>query len=155
MKSVIKFLLFSTLLFASCKKTSDEEKFKKSIELTQSFSSEVAQQWHDLQLKFLRLPTGTNPYGMNGNRYFAYSGIALYESVLPGMPGNKSLFGQLTNMPVMPQIESGKSYHWPSSANAALAFLNRNFYATTSNMESIDSLENALNSKYSSEVTPE
>ena len=90
MKSVIKCLLFSTLLFASCKKTSDEERLKKT--LTKSFSSEVAQQWHDLQLRFLRLPTATNPYGMNGNRYFAYSGIALYESVLPGMPGNLSLY---------------------------------------------------------------
>ncbi|MGZ8538679.1 MAG: vanadium-dependent haloperoxidase [Flavisolibacter sp.] len=152
MKSVIKCLLFFCLLFISCKKSSDEDEIKGQ---TKNYSSEVAQKWHDLQLQFLRLPPGPNPYGMHGNRYFAYSGIALYESVVAGMPGYQSLQGQLTNMPAMPPTESGKSYHWPTSANAALAFLTRYFYPTIANMKSIDSLENDLNIKYKREVSIE
>ena len=61
---------------------------------TKTYSSEVAQKWHDLQLRILRLPAGPNPYSLHGNRYFAYFGIALYESVVPGMPEYQSLYGQ-------------------------------------------------------------
>ena len=75
---------------------------------TKTFSSEVALKWQDLQLNILRLPGSANPYGLNAVRYFAYTGIALYESVLPGMPSYQTLYGQLTNMPQMPITEPGK-----------------------------------------------
>jgi hypothetical protein len=38
------------------------------------------------------------------------------------MPAYQSLYGQLTDMPVMPITEPGKAYHWPTSANAALLY---------------------------------
>jgi hypothetical protein len=147
------YLLFSGLfLIISCKKGKDDN---GHLNQTKTYSSEVAQKWHDLQLRLLRLPAGSNPFGMHGNRYFAYFGVALYESVVPGMPAYQSLSGQLTNMPAMPATEPGKGYHWPISANSALAFLTRNFYNNTSaaNLASMDSLENALNGMYQSEVT--
>src|SRR5688500_18498780 len=94
---------------------------------------------------------------MNCNRYFSYFGIALYESVVPGMPGYQSLYGQVNNMPAMPATQPGKAYHWPIAANAALAFLTRAFYNNTSstNIASMDSLENALNASYQSELNPD
>jgi hypothetical protein len=95
-------------LIASCKKENDDN---GHLHQTKTYSSEVAQKWHDFQLRLLRLPAGSNPFGMNGNRYFAYFGIALYESVVPGMPGYQSLHGQLTDMPAMPATEPGKAYH--------------------------------------------
>jgi hypothetical protein len=126
---------------------------------TKTFSSEVAQKWQDIQLRILRLPVGINPYGLNGIRYFAYCGIALYESVVPGMPAYQSLYGQLTDMPAMPSTERGKAYHWPTCANATLAYMNKHFYtiANTSaaNIASMDSLENALNAEYQSELNNE
>ena len=124
MKSKLFFtlLLLSSLIF-SCRKTDPIIPFQ--VDQSNKFSAEVAHNWLDIQLRILRI-AGANPYAMNGNRYFAYTGIGLYESVLPGMPGYQSLSGQLTNMPSMPVIEADKSYHWPSSANAALAFLNKN-----------------------------
>ena len=123
---------------------------------TKTFSSEVAQKWQDLQMRFLRL-TGGNIFGMNGNRYFAYLGIGLYEAVVPGMPSYQSLHGQLTDMPVMPKTEPGKAYYWPASANAVLAELNRKFYTVISsqNKLAIDSLEAALNAVYQTEVNSE
>ena len=142
------YVLFSGLfLIISCKK---DNGYNGQLHQTKNYSSEVAQKWHELQLKLLRLPAGSNPFGMNGNRYFAYFGVALYESVVPGMPGYQSLYGQLTNMPAMPATEQGKAYHWPISANTALAFLTRNFYNSTSaaNLGTMDSLESALNHKY-------
>jgi hypothetical protein len=79
------------------------------LQQTKTFSSQVAQKWQDLQLRMLRTLTTVNPYGRHGHRYFGYCGIALYESVVPGMPAYQSLYGQLTDMPVMPSVEPGKN----------------------------------------------
>jgi hypothetical protein len=162
-------LLFSMMIVLSCQKKFESFSTEETallpngshghLEQTKTFTAEVAQKWQDLQLRFLRLPTTVNPYGRNGHRYFAYCGIALYESVVPGMPAYQSLSGQLTDMPQMPSTEPGKAYHWPSSANAALAYINKHFFtaANTSaiNVASMDSLENALNETYQLEVDAE
>lgn len=169
-KAVFVTLLFSTIIVLSCKKEtgyspltaeskSSEAKIHGHLKQTKTFSSEVAQKWLELQVRMLRLPVGPNIYGRNGHRYFIYSGIALYESVVGGMPAYQSLFGQLKDMPLMPSTEPGESYYWPASANAALAFLTRNFFtaAPASQRSAIDSLENALNQQWESdpETNPE
>ncbi len=161
-------LLSATLLMLSCKKVieqplneNEEAVVRQSntsenghLKQTKTFSSESAQKWQDLQLRFLRLPTTTNPYGRHGPRFFAYCGVALYESVVPGMPAYQSLDDQLTDMPDMPSTEPGKAYHWPTCANTALAYMNKHFFtpANTSaaDIASMDSLENALNNEYQS-----
>jgi hypothetical protein len=154
----------SGLIFFSCQKQIEQQDKQQEIaaaakdhghlKQTKTFSSETAQKWLDMQLRILRLPLGPNPYGLNGNRYFAYCGIGLYESVVGGMPEYRSLSGQLTSMPAMPELESGKAYYWPASANAALAFLSKSFYtlAPTPLKSAMDSLERALNATYQSEV---
>jgi len=159
-------LVFSLFILFSCQKETDKRPSNPDelqstvanrgsghLHQTKTFSSEVAQKWLELQVRMLRLPAGPNIYGRNGHRYFLYSGIALYESVVGGMPAYQSLSGQLKDMPVMPTTEPGKSYHWPSSANAALAFLTRNFFtaAPANQRAAIDSLENALNQEYQSD----
>ena len=129
------------------------------LQQTKTFSSEVARKWQDLQNRFLRTPTNANPYGRHGHRWFAYCGIALYESVVPGMPAYQTLDDQLTDMPDMPATEPGKAYHWPTSANASLAHLNKQFFTlsntSAANVAAIDSLENALNAEYQSQVNAE
>jgi len=160
------FAAISTFFFFSCQKQLRRQTTQAEIaaeaksnshghlQQTKTFSSEVARKWQDMQLRMLRLPAGPNIYGMNGNRFFAYCGIGLYESVVPGMPAYQSLHGQLTDMPVMPSTEPGLSYHWPTCANAALAFLNKNFFTLTTNANkiSMDSLESDLNTAYQTEV---
>ncbi|HET6994049.1 MAG TPA: vanadium-dependent haloperoxidase [Chitinophagaceae bacterium] len=165
MKTLYKWLSLKTIAmlaivlvaYSSCQKEKtptevDPEDAHGHLKQTKTFSAEVAQKWQDLQLRFLRTPTTVNPFGRHGHRYFAYCGIALYESVVPGMPAYQTLSGQLTNMPAMPVTEPGKAYHWPSCANAALAYMNKHFF-TASNVSatdiaSMDSLENALNTEY-------
>jgi len=63
------------------------------------------------------------PGGLQPGRFFAYCGIALYESVLPGMPAYQTLSEQLTDMPAMPSKRDGAA-----AANAALAAMNRDFF---------------------------
>jgi len=123
------------------------------LKQTKTYSSEVAFKWIDMQLRLIR----TNPTPLGGvppQRYFGYSAIALYESVVPGMPSYQSLSGQLTDLPEMPQTLHGYAYYWPACGNSALAAMTRSFFtsATPVNKAAIDSLENALNDAFKSET---
>lgn len=147
----------SLFLFSGCAKEPNVSPDNAIVTETKKFSSAVALKWQDLQLRILRQPAGMNPYGLNGVRNFAYCGVALYESVRPGMAGHRSLHGQLADMPAMPAGESGKEYHWAASANAALAYMNKQLFGTTSaaNLAAVDSLESALNAEYRAQSSPE
>lgn len=139
------------MLAISCNKN-DTVTPPKSAE-TRTYTSEAALKWMDMQLRLFR----TNPTFIGGfppHRYLGYTAIALYESVVPGMPTYQTLAGQLTNMPAMPQISTQAVYHWPACANAAMAAMNRNFFpsTTSANIASIDSLESALNATYQTQI---
>ena len=126
------------------------------LKQTKTYSSEVVFKWIDMQLRLIR----TNPTPLGGvpsQRYYCYAGIALYESVVPGMPGYRSLSGQLTSLPDMPETHHGYKYYWPACANAALAAMTRSFFtaATPDNKTSVDSLETALNEAYQLETSDE
>ena len=125
---------------------------KGHLQQTKTFSSELVLKWMDMQLRVIQSTTGMPP--ATNSRLFAYSGVALYESVVPGMPSYQTLHGQLNNLPTMPSAENGKAYHWAAAANAALASVSKQFFPATSsaNKTSIDSLENALNNVYKTEV---
>lgn len=147
-------LLFSSFfLMVSCKKENETD---EPIKQTKTYSSEVVSTWINFDLRLLR----TNATQLNNfvmMQHWAYSSIALYEAVVPGMNGYKTLSGQLNEMPVMPAIEQGKEYHWPSSANTVLAAMIRNFYPDLPAADKIstDSLENVLNARYQNEVNAE
>ena len=142
--------LVLTLLF-SCKED-DTVTPPKSAE-TSTYTSEVSLKWMDMQLRLFR----TNPTFIGGfppHRFLGYTAIALYEAVVPGMPTYQTLSGQLGNMPQMPQTSTTDLYHWPTCGNAAMAAMNRNFFPATTNANkvSIDSLENALNATYKTQI---
>ena len=121
---------------------------------TSSYTGEVVKRWLEVQTSMLYVATG-NPFGFNPSRYMAYTGVALYEAVLPGMPKYQTLHGQLNDMPVIPAIESGVEYHWPSSANAVLAAMTQKFFSTVTaayNEQAVVNLENELNTQYRAEV---
>lgn len=124
------------------------------LKQTKNYSSEVAIKWMDMQLYLFRLnPAGGTP----AVRLFGYSSVALYESVVPGMPAFRSLSGQLTDLPSMPKTKSGQEYFWPECGNAALAAMTRYIFpnASAANKASIDSLENALNDAYKTQSRDE
>lgn len=123
------------------------------LKQTKTYSADVVKRWLDVQTSMLYVQSG-NPFGFNPSRYMAYCGVALYESVVPGMPAYQSLHGQLTGMPDMPATKPGEGYHWPACANAALSDLTRKFFITTSvyNATAINNLENELNDQYRAEA---
>jgi hypothetical protein len=124
------------------------------LQQTKTFSSDVVVRWLNQQLNMFRLPLATGTSAPPADRAFAYSGIALYEAVVPGMPAYRSLGGQLNQFPTMPSTEPGKAYHWAASANAALAAINRSLFPNTSlaNKQLMDQLEAELQAQYATEV---
>ena len=124
------------------------------LQQTKTFSADVVISWLNLQLDMLRVPLAPGTGTQAADRALAYSGIAAYESVVPGMPAYQTLAGQLNGFPAMPSTEPGKAYHWAASANAALAEMNRRLFPTTSatNKANIDNLENTLKAIYADEV---
>jgi hypothetical protein len=79
-----------------------------------------------------------------------YVGVGLYESVRPGIRGGISLSTKLYQMPQMPDVEYGQTYYWSAAANAALASMFKQLLSglTEANRASIDSMENANNSRF-------
>lgn len=171
MKSLLtlKALSFLTLLIllASCQKEikpgNDPQEFSKNpnennthghLKQTKTFSSDVVISWINLQLQMQKLPLPAGTAGAANDRCQVYCGLALYESVVEGMPSYQSLYGQLTDYPAMPATEPGKAYHWAACANAALAEMNRRLFPLTSdaNKAAITSLENSWNMIYAAET---
>lgn len=145
------FVFFVALIvsLAACSETPANPESEGNTKLTKSYSADVVVKWLGVQTSMLYTPSG-NPFGFNPSRYMAYCGVALYESVLPGMPSYRTMHGQLTDMPVMPVAEPGASYHWPIVANAVLADMTRFMFGTTSayNADAVNNLEDELNSQY-------
>lgn len=122
------------------------------LKQTKTFSSDVAIKWMDMQVNQMRVYPGVGNVAYS--RYYAYSGIALYEAVVPGMPAYQSIAPQLNGLSGLPETKPGQGYHWAASANAALAAINRNMFpnATAENKTAIDALEASLLAEYSNET---
>jgi hypothetical protein len=110
----------STFILFACEKQIDQSTKQEEIAVnaksninghlhqTKTYSSEVAFKWIDMQLRLFR--TNATPIGgLPPQRFYAYSAIALYESVVPGMPAYRPSSGQLTDMPVIPATTPGYS----------------------------------------------
>src|SRR6187397_1181912 len=159
-RSTVKWLLSVSAVFfliTSCQKdattfsnktqefqSKSNNKDNGHLKQTKTFSSEVVIKWLNLDQDLLRLPLPAGTSVQGGERILAYSGIALYETVVNGMPAYQSLSGQLTDFPRMPSTEPGKAYHWAAAANAALADITRYLFSATSaaNKQKITDLEN-------------
>ena len=130
------------VIFIGCDKT-HSPKFK---DYASEYSSEVVVKWLNMQLNMLRVPLAPGTGTQASERAQAYCGITLYEAIIPGIPGHRSLQGQLTDFPAMPAIEDKKKYNWAAVANAALAEMNRKLFPATAGKYkmSIDSLEKEI-----------
>lgn len=140
---IVPFVLASSLLVTgtSCSGGSSDDDSPSGLSASakaSTFDSDVAIQWHELFYKRVKA-TGMNP--PLASRMFGYAGVALYESILPGMPDHRTLQGQLNAFPAgtIPQPDDEK-HHWPTVANRALAVIGASFFPTSTT--EINALEN-------------
>jgi hypothetical protein len=117
MKSIlwkVLLILLTILLFESC---SNEPVAPGPVSPgTSEYDASFALEWMDLTYEIVSLEDIPAP---ECSRFYGYCGIALYEAVHGGIPGHKSLGGQLREMPVMPMPEN-ETYDWPSVLAATL-----------------------------------
>jgi hypothetical protein len=100
----------------------------------------VSVAWFDLLYGLVRAERLSPPVA---SRRIGYAGVALYESIAPGVPGGRSLAGQLNGLEEVPGVEPHAKYHWPAVAGAALADVLRGLFAGASaeSLAAIDLLE--------------
>jgi membrane-associated phospholipid phosphatase len=119
-----------------------------------AYSADVATEWFMLALQLTQQTPGFSPPA--ASRAFAYLGLALYESVVPGMPGARSLTGQLNELSSLPWAQPDEALHWPTVANASMALMTRMMFSNASaeNKARIDLLERSLPVKYGHDFDP-
>ncbi len=119
-----------------------------------AYSANVATEWFQLALQLVQQTPGFSP--PIAARALGYLGLALYESVVPGMPDRISLAGQLNELDSLPQAQPDEPLHWPTVANASLATMTRMMFSNASaeNKARIDLLERSLPLKYAQDFDP-
>ena len=119
-----------------------------------AYSNGVAYDWFYLSFQLIQQTPGFSP--PVASRALAYVGLALYESVVPGMPGYQSLAGQLNELSSLPWAQPDEPLHWPTVANASMATMTRMMFSNASaeNKARIDLLERSLPLKYTQDFDP-
>ncbi|HTE25181.1 vanadium-dependent haloperoxidase [Flavitalea sp.] len=148
MKKIIKtglLLVCVLLVFSACKK---REPFPRPAE---EYNSIVATEWMKLQMRLTMSTPGFN--SVVGARLFGYSGLTLYESLVPGLPQGKSLAEQLNGgnaLKILLPQSNKHNFYAPASVNAAMAAITRSLFGNTSaaNLKTIDSLEASFKSGF-------
>lgn len=117
-----------------------------------AFEADVATAWFTLALTLVRDTPGFSP--PVASRAFAYSGVTLYEALVPGMPGFRTLAGQLRELEPAPE-QSGE-HHWPTVANAALASIVRRLFPTApaERQADVDALERRIAQEFRASMPP-
>src|SRR5215203_430904 len=115
-----------------------------------SYGAEVPLAYYELSLAFTKQTGGFSPPVQP--RAYAYMGLALYEALVSGMPGYRSMAKQLNGIGPLPE-PVGIPYHWPLVANAALAEVMRGMWGgktsrAPANIADLGALEAAFVAQY-------
>jgi PAP2 superfamily len=129
-RQLIPFLLAFTLILVSVTSCVKDEPLYISLP-TEVQDAQVAHDWFDMFRYLTKNCAGFTP--PVASRAFGYAGVALYETVVPGMIKNQSLQGQLQDMPKIATPDLNLEYNWAIAANAAMAAVAKNYYGNMSN----------------------
>ena len=110
--------------------------------------SKLISDWITVQLKTIR----TCKIPRQHFRQMAYTGVALYESIVAEDKNYRSLAGQLNGYQPPKSLPETSNICWPASANAAIAEMFRYFYPQNqADIMSFDSLQNDIRHKLARE----
>ncbi|TDT46562.1 PAP2 superfamily protein [Maribacter spongiicola] len=105
---------------------------------------EVALEWANMTLFITRYTPSNSP--TFASRAFGYTGLTMYEAIVPGFTEYKSMNGQLKGLEMLPMADDSKEYNWVLALNAGQSEILKNIYVQTSeeNIKKIDSLEQVI-----------
>ena len=114
-------------------------------------SSKILTDWTDVHIRLIKNTTGVTHPAFS--RHFSYTGIALYEALVPGDKKKKSIASSLNGSIQIPAPPNTNQVYFAAAANAAMANMLRYFYgAKELNLLLIDSLETAYKNQYKADV---
>lgn len=144
--------LASTFLFNAC--SPDNNVAVEPIKTVKEYDSKVVQEWQDLFLQIERYAEVYRP--CPAARMLGYVGLANYEACVSGMPEYKSLASRYAGLTI-PEVETGKEYHWPTVSNNVYSTLYRKFFANvrSADLFKIASLETTYNTQFSNTIPTE
>lgn len=163
-QSIVSFFLItitSLIVFNACHKGAaplgqEDQTLSAQKGKPAEFSSEVLDKWMTMQLRLMRNATGTPNHGFS--RPFAYSGIAAFEALKPGMSQQTAQWSDKWNgLTGLPGHLQAKRFYLPANVNAALAAINKAMFpnATAADKAAVDSLELALKNEFLSSQSAE
>lgn len=141
------------MMLNSCNPDNDDD-FNVADKYASTYSAKVPLEWNKLMLEIDRYAPGYRPPA--AARMMAYTQLAAYEAIVPGMPNNNSLAKHFTALS-LPAVETGKEYSWPLAANAAYATSYKLFYphVNLSYFDKMNVLEKAITTEFSAKVSSE
>jgi hypothetical protein len=156
-------IYFALIAFAfvvfSCGKDSEPDPVPVYVDPPQlaDIPSDASLAWSKMTLYTLRFSSFNSP--TYSSRSLGYMGLAMYESVVPGDPGMKSLEGQLPGLDI-PAADVSQKYHWVISLNAGQRALLKLLYPAGANSHrfvhaKIDSLADLILDENSKQTEPE
>lgn len=95
---------------------------------TADHPADVALAYYDLSVEFTKQTAGFSP--PVASRAWGYLGLALYESVAPGMPDHRTFAGILNGLSGLPRLEANQAIHWGAAANASMFSIMKHLYRT-------------------------
>ncbi len=120
-----------------------------------NYSGEVSAKWFDLELQLIKTTPGFTP--PVASRALGYTGVALYESLVPGMGNYVSLKSKLGFAYSLPATDLNTNYFWPAVANAAMKSIISNIFISTGteNKSSVNNLYNEWHEMFTTQITTE
>ncbi len=136
MKKILIISVLGISLLAGCRK-SEALPYHSPLD---DHSSQLLIDWINVQFRLIRNSSGIQHVAYS--RHFSYTGLALYESLVPGDKRYKSVKTLLSGAINLPETPRSGRIYYPAAANAALAGMFRYFYPSPVNHAPlIDSLE--------------
>jgi membrane-associated phospholipid phosphatase len=143
---ILLFFVF-VIGFSACTSTPVEESVVNATKLAKDYDSKVVRDWQNMLCEVERYAEFYRP--CPAARMMGYTGLAVYEAAVSGMPEYQSIATRYAGLSV-PIIEPNKAYHLPTVINNVYATLFKKFFANvrTSDLFKIAALESTLNTQY-------
>jgi hypothetical protein len=117
-----------------------------------TFDHTVAKTWMDLAYTLVKTQPGNSP--PVASRVYAYTGVALYEAIVPGAATHRSLAGQLNGLAVgAVPAPVDAVHHWPAVANSAAALVLWHFFPGAT--PQIMALVQRFETQFAAQVAPD
>jgi hypothetical protein len=116
------------------------------------YSAEVAVAWFDLLYDVVKAEHLSPPVAA---RVYGIAGVTLYEAVVPDARRHRSVVDQINGLSALPRPRHGKTYHWPTVANSALAAVLPQLlpHASATSLTAIEPLEQHFASRFQSQLS--